>query len=57
MTEQKKSKNPFINLANEAKARTLKVSPEKAAMVQQAKAPKPNKGFGNQVMRKTGRGG
>lgn len=57
MTEQKKSKNPFINMANEAKTRTLKVAPEKASMIQKAKAPKPSKGFGNQVMRKTGRGG
>ena len=56
MTE-KKSPNPFMNMANEAKARSLKVAPEKAAQVQKAKAPKPTKGFGNQVMRKTGRGG
>ena len=59
MTEPKKSKNPFINMANEAKARSLKVAPEKAAMVQQAKAPKPNtKGFGGAtVVRRSGRGG
>ena len=56
MTE-KKSPNPFINMANEAKARALKVAPEKAQQVQKAKAPKPTKGFGNTVMRKTGRGG
>lgn len=56
MTE-KKSPNPFINMAREAKARNTKIAPEKAAQVQKAKVPKPNKGFGGQVMRKTGRGG
>jgi hypothetical protein len=56
MTE-KKSPNPFINMAREAKERNLKVAPEKAAQVQKAKAPKPTKGFGSSVMRKTGRGG
>lgn len=56
MTE-KKSPNPFINMAREAKERATKITPEKAQQIQQAKAPKPSKGFGNQVMRKTGRGG
>ena len=38
MTEQKKSRNPFINLANAAKAAATsgKVSPAKAAQVQSA---------------------
>lgn len=58
MTEQKKSKNPFINLANEAKARATKITPEKAAQIQKAKAPKPSKGFGGAtVVRRSGRGG
>jgi len=56
MTE-KKSPNPFINMAREAKARDTKITPEKAQQIQKAKAPKPTKGFGNSVMRKTGRGG
>ena len=57
MTE-KKSPNPFINMANEAKARSLKVAPEKAAQVQKAKAPKPTKGFsGTTTVRRAGRGG
>lgn len=57
MTE-KKNPNPFINLANDAKARALKVAPEKAIQVQKAKAPKPSKGFGGAtVVRRTGRGG
>lgn len=52
MTEEKKSKNPFINMANEAK---------KAAgfpnQTQQTKAPKPSKGFGGaNTVRRTGRG-
>lgn len=58
MTEEKKSKNPFINMANEAKARNLKIAPEKATQVQKAKAPKPSKGFGGAtVVRRSGRGG
>lgn len=56
MTE-KKNPNPFIRMAQEAKARGTKIAPEKAAQIQQAKAPKPSKGFGSTVMRKTGRGG
>jgi hypothetical protein len=57
MTE-KRNPNPFIRMAQEAKERTTKITPEKAKQVQQAKAPKANtKGFGNSVMRKTGRGG
>lgn len=57
MTEEKKSKNPFINMANEAKARVLKVAPDKAVQVQKAKAPKPSKGFGGAtVVRRSGRG-
>lgn len=56
MTE-KKSPNPFINMAREAKAREMKLTPEKATQIQKAKAPKPTKGFGNAVMKKTGRGG
>lgn len=57
MTE-KKSVNPFINMANEAKARQTKIAPEKAHQIQQAKAPKPTKGFGGaNVVRRSGRGG
>lgn len=56
MTE-KKSPNPFINMANEAKARATKITPEKAHQIQQAKAPKPSRGFGGAPVRKTGRGG
>ena len=58
MTEPKKSSNPFINMANEAKARAVKLTPEKAQQINQAKkAPKPTKGFGGAPVRKTGRGG
>jgi hypothetical protein len=57
MTEQKKSPNPFINMAREAKARDQKISTEKAAQIHKAKAPKPTKGFGGAPVRKTGRGG
>ena len=57
MTE-KKNPNPFIRMAQEAKARDLKVAPEKAQQVQKAKAPKPSKGFGGAtVVRRSGRGG
>jgi hypothetical protein len=58
MTEQKKSPNPFINMAREAKTRDVKLSPEKATQIQKSKAPKPGKGFGGaSVVRRTGRGG
>ena len=58
MTEEKKSPNPFINMAREAKARNTKITPEKAMQVQKAKGPKPNKGFGGAtVVRRSGRGG
>lgn len=58
MTEEKKSKNPFINMAREAKARDMKLAPEKATQIQKTKAPKPNKGFGGaSVVRRAGRGG
>ena len=57
MTE-KKNPNPFIRMAQEAKARDLKLAPEKATQVQKAKAPKPSKGFGGAtVVRRSGRGG
>ena len=49
MSEEKKSKNPFINMANAAK--------KTAGPVTQGKAPKPSKGFGaKNVVRRTGRG-
>lgn len=57
MTTEKKSPNPFINMAREAKARDTKLTPEKANQIQKAKAPKPSKGFGGAPVRKTGRGG
>ena len=58
MTE-KKNPNPFIRMAQEAKARATKIAPEKATQIQQAKSPKPNsKGFGGaNVVRRSGRGG
>lgn len=53
MTEEKKSKNPFINMANAAKKASVGV----AGTAQQTKAPKPTKGFGGStVTRKVGRG-
>lgn len=52
MTEEKKSKNPFINMANAAKKENSFTSSQKVT-----KAPKPTKGFGGaNTMRKTGRG-
>ncbi|MFY8211980.1 MAG: hypothetical protein ACOVLB_04880 [Candidatus Nanopelagicus sp.] len=53
MTDEKKSKNPFINMANAAK-KTVAVPGQQPA---QGKAPKPSKGFGGaSVVRRTGRG-
>jgi hypothetical protein len=55
MTEDKKSKNPFINMANEAKKNNPAFITGKKS---EQKAPKPNKGFGgSSVVRRTGRGG
>ena len=58
MTEEKKSKNPFINMAREAKARDTKLTPEKALQIQKSKGPKPSRGNGGAtVVRRSGRGG
>jgi hypothetical protein len=55
MTEDKKSKNPFINMANEAKKNNPAFITGKKS---EQKAPKLNtKGFGGAPIRKTGRGG
>jgi hypothetical protein len=57
MTE-KKSPNPFINMAREAKARDTKLTPEQAQKIQKAKGPKPTRGNGGAtVVRRSGRGG
>ena len=57
MTE-KKSPNPFINMAREAKARDMKLTPEIAQQIQKTKGPKPTKGNGGAtVVRRSGRGG
>lgn len=57
MTE-KKSSNPFVNMAREAKQRDTKLSPGKAQQIQNAKGIKPSKGFGGaNVVRRSGRGG
>lgn len=55
MTEPKKSKNPFVNMANEAKKNNANKMYGKAT---QAKTAKPSKGFGGaNVVRRSGRGG
>jgi hypothetical protein len=57
MTE-KKSKNPFINMANEAKKNKSVPTTELGIDTEVAKkAPKPTKGFGGPSMvRRSGRG-
>lgn len=57
MTEEKKSKNPFINLANDAK-KNNQVHPG-LGKAPKKQGPKANtKGFGgSSVVRRTGRGG
>ena len=55
--EPKKSKNPFVNLANEAKE-TKKANTPQVFGKLQTKAPKPTKGFGGaNMVKRTGRGG
>jgi hypothetical protein len=58
MTETKKSKNPFINAANAAKAaaNNPKVPGQKTGQVQQAKM-KTQVSVNKPTSRKTGRGG
>jgi hypothetical protein len=54
MSDEKKSKNPFINMANAAKKAN---NFPNTTQQQQTKVPKPSKGFGGATtMRKTGRG-
>jgi hypothetical protein len=57
MTDEKKSKNPFVNMANEAKQNAQKHPGMGKAPKQQG--PKANsKGFGGaSVVRRSGRGG
>lgn len=51
MADEKRSKNPFINMANATKKNNV-INPQ-----QQPKLPKSNKGFGgNNIVRRTGRG-
>lgn len=55
MTEEKKSKNPFINMANDAKKNKPAFITAKNS---NQKTPKPSKGFGGPtVVRRSGRGG
>jgi hypothetical protein len=54
MNEEKKSKNPFINMANQAK----NANPHKFDQKLKQKVPKSGKGFGApSVTRRSGRGG
>ena len=59
MTEEKKSKNPFINMANEAKAKNQDQLHPGLGKAPKKQGPKPNtKGFGGvSVTRRTARGG
>jgi hypothetical protein len=58
MTEEKKSKNPFINMANEAKKANNGLHPG-LGKAPKKQGPKANtKGFGGaSVVRRSGRGG
>jgi hypothetical protein len=56
MTEEKKSKNPFINLANEAKKKNS-MNPG-LGKAPKSQGPKPTRGSGGATMvRRSGRGG
>jgi hypothetical protein len=53
MTEEKKSPNPFINMANKSKQ-----NPNNQPKNKSHNVPKASKGFGkNSVVRRSGRGG
>jgi hypothetical protein len=57
MTEEKKSKNPFINMANAAKKSASLGQSQLDMSSPKQKAQKPSKGFGGATtVRRTGRG-
>lgn len=57
MSEQKKHPNPFIRMAQEAKAKqgTEQEFPHADKPAMKQPVPKPTKGFGNKIIKKTGR--
>lgn len=56
MTESKRNPNPFIRMAQEAKAKAANQHPiNDDKPLQNVSAPKPTKGFGNKIIKKTGR--
>lgn len=58
MTEEKKSKNPFINLANEAKKKNGELHPGMGKAPKSTGPKRNTKGFGgSNVVRRSGRGG
>lgn len=56
MTEPKRNSNPFVRLAQEAKAKAAHQHPIVENKPQSSiSAPKPTKGFGEKIIKKTGR--
>lgn len=55
MTEKKKNSNPFIRMAQQAKesANTFPIKNDRPNT--NTSAPKPTPGFGNKIIKKTGR--
>ena len=57
MTEQKRNPNPFIRMAQEAKNKNIDDHEflHNSKNLTNVKVPKPTKGFGNKIVKKTGR--
>ena len=58
MAEERRNPNPFVRMAQQAKKQKQdSMHPHDDKPVMDIKTPKPTKGFGGKVIRKTGRGG
>lgn len=59
MTEPKRNPNPFVRMAQEAKAKKTAESeiPHNHKVKSVSNIPKATKGFGGKLFKKTGRGG
>lgn len=56
MTEKKRNSNPFIRMAQQVKESEISsVLPDQPRHPINTKIPKPTKGFGSKIIKKTGR--
>jgi hypothetical protein len=57
MSDKKPNPNPFIRMAQQAQEKQAGIPVITGKGAKKQAPPKPTQGFGNKVMRKTGRGG